>query len=159
MSNITIYDELISFSVELVDLLKEDWRKFKIFINKNKKYCLWIIVLFITMQFTDLLNLGAAWDRYCKTHDIHNPHIQTGGDGSPAAAAPDGAAAKAPKSGRSGAGPVFGSSNKILGMVSGMFVIISFILVVVGIISIPILVLIVLTYTIIKFLVKQLSNL
>jgi len=195
-----MYDELCSFSVELVELLKEDWRKFKLFIKKNKNYCLWILILFITLQFTDLLNLGASWNSYCKKNEgkknhTHNhthtyTHTQMGGDGAPAAPAADGkpdkATAKAEKADKkqakkdarlqrkddkkaakdqrksdkaaAGAAPGPGAGlDKIFSMVSGMFVIISFILVVVGIISIPIIVFIVITYTILKYMVSQVS--
>lgn len=177
MSN-TIYDEIISFSKELVELLNEDWIKFKIFIKKNKKYCFWVICLLITMQFTDIMNLGASWDRYCK----NNNHIQLGGgngipDGIPteqktpaeskakdkASKKEAKAAAKAAKPPKSGNplknNPVFGNINKIFGMTSGMFVIISFILIVVGILSLPILVLIIITYCIIKYILNSLMML
>jgi hypothetical protein len=191
MSNITIYDEFTSFITDLIELLKEDWIKFKLFIKKNKNYCLWILILFITLQFTDLLNLGASWNRYCsknegKTNNNHNlkhNQIQMGGDGGPAAPAapegkPDKATAKAEKAqakaekkedkkaqkdqdkANKGGAPSPGLSegiNKVTSMVSGMFVIISFILVVVGIISIPIIVFIVITYTILKYMLSNVS--
>ena len=32
---ITIYDEITSFTIELGELLKEDWKNFKIFIKKK----------------------------------------------------------------------------------------------------------------------------
>jgi len=206
MSNITLYDDFTSFFRELVELLKEDWIKFKLFITKNKKYCLWILILLITMQFTDLLNLGSSWDRYCKKHEGKTTHIHIGGSisgkgdgtGLPSAAAADAMKAdkekkkadkaakkeekkqkgkedkahdaqkdeakknlkdqkKADKTKRSSAGPVFGSYDKIAGMVSGMFVIITFILIVIGIISLPVLVFIVITYTILKFMANKIS--
>ena len=53
-------------------------------------------------------------------------------------------------------GPAAGL-DKIFSMVSGMFVIITFILVVVGIISLPIIVFIVITYTILKYMLSKLS--
>ena len=208
MSKITIYDEFTSFITDLVELLKEDWRKFKLFIKKNKNYCLWILILFITLQFTDLLNLGASWNRYCKKHEYKQ--IQIGGDGDAPAPLSDKDQAKAVKAqakeslkavkaqakadkkteksqskaekaektdakkadkaqakdakkeGKAAAGPApsLGPSiEKIMNMTSGMFVIISFILVVIGVLSLPIIVLIVITYTILKFLVSKISNL
>ena len=192
MSIITIYDELSSFSVELVELLKEDWQKFKLFIKKNKNYCLWILILFITLQFTDLLNLGASWNSYCRKNEgkTNHTHMQIGGDGGPAAPAADGKPDKATakeakkekkqakkdarlqrkddkkaakdqrKADKAAAGPAPSAGaglDKVFSMVSGMFVIISFILVVVGIISIPIIVFIVITYTILKYMVSKVS--
>lgn len=188
MTNITnIYNEITSFIIELIVLLKEDWIKFKLFIKKNKNYCLWILVLFITLQFTDLLNLGASWNRYCRQnegkHNHNHNQIQIGGDGGPAAPAaaegkPDKAQAKEDKKqakedkkeakkaekdqnkANKAASPAPGLSegiNKVTSMVSGMFVIISFILVVVGIISIPIIVFIVITYTILKYMLSNVS--
>ena len=32
MSNFTLIDELVDFTNELIELLKQDWEKFKIFI-------------------------------------------------------------------------------------------------------------------------------
>ena len=203
MSNITLYDDFTSFCSELVELLKEDWRKFKLFIIKNKNYCLWILILLITMQFTDLLNIGSSWNRYCNQHDVKTTHIQMrGGAEAPAPSGADmrkkaeseskskdqsfkdkvkktlkddkaqakkddiakdaakkdiKAQKKADKTQRSSAGPVFGSYDKIAGMVSGMFVIITFILIVIGILSLPVLILIVVTYTILKFMAKKLT--
>ena len=199
MSNTTIYDDFTSFITDLIELLKEDWIKFKLFIKKNKNYCLWILILFITLQFTDLLNLGASWNRYCsknegKTNHNHNNNhnhnhnqIQMGGDGGPAApeGKPDKATEKEQKKqdklakkeereqkkeakkaekdqnkANKAASPAPGLSegiNKVTSMVSGMFVIISFILVVVGIISLPIIVFIVITYTILKYMLSNVS--
>jgi hypothetical protein len=203
MTTITLYDDFISFCNELVELLKEDWIKFKLFIQKNKKYCLWILILLITMQFTDLLNLGASWNRYCKKnndrhnvkHNVKHNSIQIGGDGAPAAAEAPSKPSKAEKkaekaekkaekkdakkqakdqkksdkeqakdqaktdkaNAQGAAAPGDTVFSKMYKMISGSFVILSFILVVVGILSLPILMFIVITYTILKFIVKKIS--
>ena len=175
---ITIYDEITSFTIELGELLKEDWKNFKIFIKKNKNYCLWILILFITLQFTDLLNLGASWNRYCSKNDINKIHVQSGGEGGPIEVSNESKMEKeqkkaekqkkkdeikanklATKQGmRMGRGTGMGPGiNRVFSMVSGMFVIISFILVVVGIISLPIIIFIVITYTILKYMVSNVS--
>ena len=199
MSKITMYDEFTNFMTELIELLKEDWIKFKIFIKKNKNYCLWVLILFITLQFTDLLNLGASWNRYCSKNESkytnnNNNNIQLGGaEGAPAPTAPTSQIpkmmskeekkvkklekramkeekkanrkAKAKAYGKGAPGGVGGvpglstSIDKIMEMTSGMFVILSFILVVIGIISLPILVFIIITYTIVKYMVSKVSNL
>ena len=182
---ITIYDEITSFTIELGELLKEDWKNFKIFIKKNKNYCLWILILFITLQFTDLLNLGASWNRYCSKNDINKIHVQSGGEGGPIEVSNQKKAEKEQKKAEkeqkkadkqqkkdekkanklatkqsmrmergTGMGP---GINRVFSMVSGMFVIISFILVVIGIISLPIIVFIVITYTILKYMVSNVS--
>lgn len=77
MSSFTLIDDLVDFTNELIELMKQDWKKFKIFIKEYKKYLFWIIVLLITMQFTDLMSLGSSWERYC--NKTGNNNIQIGG--------------------------------------------------------------------------------
>ena len=215
MSQTTLCDEFIDFIYEFTDLLKQDWEKTKKFIKANTKYVYWVIVLFITMQFTDIINLGKSYDKFCKSNNI----IQRGGangagnagassasssssappsSGSAASAAgADGAAAgpaagaaplpaklTAPGKAENGANgakpptlpeekekkdkkslfgktkrgiadsiknnPVFGHLDKIFNMVESIAIIITFILVVVGVLSLPILIFIAITYCIVK---------
>ena len=80
MSSFTLIDELGDFTNELIYLIKQDWEKFKLFIKEYKKYVFWVVVLLITMQFTDLMSLGSSWDKYCSKTGIQNG-IQTGGGG------------------------------------------------------------------------------
>jgi len=167
----TLYDDVIEFSVELIELIKEDWYNSKKFIKKHNKYFFWLIVLVITMQFTDIMSLGVSWDKYCKLNGIQN-----GGESAPppAAAAPVAAEpvaskpTKIPKKsmfGKAKSGvrssiknnPVFGNMGKIFGMVSSMFTLILFILVVVGILSLPVVIFIIITYCIIKNLLSRLA--
>ena len=68
-----IYD----FVEELFYLLKEDWYKFKRFIGENKNYVLWVFVLLITMQFTDLASLGKSWERYCNKNNKNNVNVNS----------------------------------------------------------------------------------
>ena len=184
MTNVTICDDFMSFIDDLVVLLKEDWIKFKEFIRKNKKYCMWILILLITMQFTDLLNLGTSWNHYCNK----NHSIQTGGaEGVPAAppevpgfdakklAKAEDLAKKAEKKEKKDAkkkakgkssvmksiknNPVFGNVSDIVSKTSGALVIFSFVLIIIGILSIPLLVLIAITYTVLKFTVAKFTTL
>lgn len=195
MTEITIIDELYDLSKELLELIKEDWEKFKKFFKKNKKYMFWIFLLFITMQFTDIMNLGKSWDTYCKNNKNYINQLG-GGENAVAPADPatsasaDAKAAKFSKKqitkqekkqsklqkaykaqGKPGLlskskkglvdsiknNPVLGNLDKIAGATSGLFTIILFILVVIGILSLPVLILIVITYTIIKHLLSKLS--
>ena len=155
-----MYDEFISFGEELIELLEEDWIKCKKFIKKNKKYCMWVLILFITMQFTDIINLGTSYDRYCK---IHNIKMTGGAAEAPAAAPAEAPAADGGKGGKGGKGgrlkndPVFGNLGKIFDMVSGMFVIVTFILVVIGVLSLPVIIFIAITYSILKYILSKLS--
>ena len=80
MSSFTLIDELVDFANELIYLIKQDWEKFKLFIKEYKKYVFWVVVLLITMQFTDLMSLGSSWDKYCSKTGIQTG-IQTGGGG------------------------------------------------------------------------------
>jgi hypothetical protein len=79
-----LINNIIDFTYELIELLKEDWIKFKKFVSENKRYIVIFIILCITMQFTDLLNICNSWEKYKEEHNI-----QTGG------AAAAGAVAKA----------------------------------------------------------------
>jgi hypothetical protein len=193
MSSITLFDELIIFTNELIDLINQDWIKFKKFYKEHKKYMFWIFTLFITMQFTDIINLGNSWNKYCKMNSIK----QYGGATPPPASAP--APAPAPASTPAAApaaastpvaaaataastpppttsklktrslfrrtksnfassirnNPVFGNLDKIFGAVSGMFMVIAFICLIVGIISLPVVIFIVITYCILKNLLTR----
>jgi len=218
----TIIDELIEFAEELTLLIKQDWEKSKQFIKKHKTYFFWILALFVSMQFTDILSLGKSWDIYCKKHNI-----QSGGDNSVAASVnistkqgddgakqgddgakqgDDGAkqgddGAKQGEEGSKGTGagagsptsagqpqrvrmrtrsqglmgqsrigrsqsrfgrtmrrnPVFGNLDKIFNMTQGMFALVMFILVIVGVLSLPVIIFIIITYCIIKNLCSRLA--
>ena len=229
----TIIDELIEFAEELTLLIKQDWEKSKQFIKKHKTYFFWILALFVSMQFTDILSLGKSWDTYCKKHNIQN-----GGDNSAVASVNistkqgddgakqgdegakqrdegakqgddgakqgddgakqgdegakqgddgdkqgTGAGAGGPTSagqpqrmrsrgqmGQSRIGrsqsrfgrnmrrnPVFGNLDKIFNMTQGMFALVMFILVIVGVLSLPVIIFIIITYCIIKNLCSRLA--
>ena len=75
MIEFNLFDNLIEFTNELLELLKHDWNNFKLFIKENKNYMKWLIIALITLQFTDIidiLNLGHSWNRYCKTNNIQS---------------------------------------------------------------------------------------
>ena len=196
MSSITLFDELIIFTNELIDLINQDWINFKKFYKEHKKYMFWIFTLFITMQFTDIINLGNSWNKYCKMNSIKQ---YGGATPPPAAAAATPAPASAPASTPAAApaaastpvaaaatsvstpppttsklktrslfrrtksnfassirnNPVFGNLDKIFGAVSGMFMVIAFICLIVGIISLPVVIFIVITYCILKNLLTR----
>ena len=211
MSTFTLINELVDFTNELIELLKKDWKKFKIFVKEYKKYVFWIIVLLITMQFTDLMSLGTSWERYCNKNDIkngikNNSTIQKGGsnampDKIPDAHTPDTESNEQNKkkdkkekkkekkedikkkarqlltnqSGSeskdidkklgmfkkfkgnlgNGAGPVFGNLDRIFKYTEAMFVILTSILIIVGVLSLPVLIFIVITYCVIKMMVGK----
>ena len=247
MPEYTIIDELIDYCYELYDLIIQDWEKAKIFFKKHVKYMFWVVVLVITMQFTDILSLGKSWDNYCsKSNTIQKggsnaPMVaaeapmkaapaeatgtkgaagnaggnasgppkgpggndagkppggndagkppggnDAGGDKPPGEAGANDPSAPKPAGAPGGAGapagapgapkgkkpqfklnlkkrfaqsiknnPVFGNLDKIFGMVESMFYIVMVILIIVGIISLPVLVFIILTYTIIKHLLSK----
>ena len=195
---ITLYDEFILFIEDLIELLKQDWIKTKKFFKENTKYTFWIIILFITMQFTDIITLGKSWEIYCKKNGIQMggsgesatttatataaPSASTGAAASGATGAATGAAAGATGAAKPAAAdgtgvvkkgkyaktksgltdtiknnPVFGHLDKIFGMVESMVMVIMFILVVVGILSLPIIILIAITYCVVKTVLKKFS--
>ena len=234
----TIIDELIEFAEELTLLIKQDWEKSKQFIKKHKTYFFWILALFVSMQFTDILSLGKSWDIYCKKHNIQSgggntnappplppPRVNRsskpkgadgesskgadvesskGADGESSKGADGesqkgtdgakqgeegskgtGAGAGSPTSagqpqrmrtrsqglmGQSRIGrsqsrfartmrrnPVFGNLDKIFNMTQGMFALVMFILVIVGVLSLPVIIFIIITYCIIKNLCSRLA--
>ena len=208
MSIFTLIDELIDFTNELIELLKQDWEKFKVFVKEYKKYVFWIIVLLITMQFTDLMNLGTSWDRYCKKNGINSnsndnniSNIQKGGDNTAPEKIPEtelnepikkqtkkekqkekkedirqkarqlldnqnGSESKDIDKKLSmfskfkgnlgnGAGPVFGNIDRIFKYTETMFVILTSILIIFGVLSLPVLIFIVITYCVIKMMVGK----
>lgn len=171
----SLFEELSEFTDELVILLKEDWEKTKKFVREHKKYFFWLCALFIGAQFTDIMTLGKSWDAYCKKNGI-----QKGGEGDPVAtdASTDAkatadakAAAEAAKNtkkdGKKGIkksmaqslrrNPVFGNMNHIFSMTTSMFSLALFLLAIVGILSLPVIIFIIITYCVIKSLLNRLA--
>jgi hypothetical protein len=71
-----IIDKICEFIDELVELMQEDWERFKKFVKEYKNYVFWFFVLLITMQFTDIITLGKYVEKMCN----ENMKIQKGGD-------------------------------------------------------------------------------
>ena len=222
--NKTIIDELFEFTEELTLLIKQDWEKSKKFIKEHKNYFFWILALFVSMQFTDILTLGKSWEIYCKKHNLQiggsasapasspvsSPASSTApknaGEAPPKNSAPPKNAGEAPKTTGdappkneggdgskqgtgtgSGAGaggptesgesktkqrigkskskftqaiknnPVFGNLDKIFNMTQGMFALLMFILIIVGVLSLPVIIFIIITYCIVKNLCSRLA--
>ena len=201
--NSSICDNFINniteFIDELIELLKEDWRKFKHFYNENSNYIFYLFIALVTMQFTDVMSLGTSWNRYSKKNNI-----QTGGANqsltaqtieektlSPVEAykqkkisqkntkreakklasqtASDAGIKKKLNlfqrlkgrvSGSAGAhglaGPVFSNIDGIINALGGVFTLIGFILVIVGVLSLPILIFLIITYYILKTILGKL---
>lgn len=80
MINFIFFDNLIDFFDELYELLKEDWKKFKLFMNENKKNLIWLFIALITLQITDLITFGNSCNKYYKKQ---NAQIQKGGSNAP----------------------------------------------------------------------------
>ena len=227
--NLSICDNFINniteFIDELIELLKEDWRKLKHFYNENHNYIYFLFIAIITLQFTDVMSLGSSWNRYSKKNNI-----QMGGaaaaTGSITTVDPKntGGTANDPKNkpvpktkeeeidlikkelidkkktkeqakedkkqadkkkasgdgelkdikkklnlfeslkgrvnksaGKHGlAGPIFSNLDNIFGAVSGMFVFVGIILAIIGILSLPILIFLIITYSILKVILGKL---
>ena len=179
----SLFEELSEFTDELVILLKEDWEKTKKFVREHKKYFLWLCALFIGAQFTDIMTLGKSWDAYCKKNSIQNG----GAEGEPAPEASSEAKATADakasseakaalKSQNTGSkkdgkkkgmkksmaqslrrNPVFGNMNTIFSMTTSMFSLALFLLAIVGILSLPVIIFIIITYCVIKSLLNKLA--
>jgi uncharacterized membrane protein len=201
MIKFIFFDNLLDFIYELIELLKEDWKKFKLFVKEHKKNLIWLFIALITLQVTDLINIGNTCNKYYKKQ---NKQIQNGGSGEGAAAAPptkapaasadaaapkDAAAAgaeeakekkpaadsetknvqkkldlfnelkgKKDKLAKNGlAGPVFSNLEGIFGAVGGIFSLLMVILTIIGILSLPVLIFIIITYCIIKKILGHLA--
>ena len=170
----SLFEELSEFTDELVILLKEDWEKTKKFVREHKKYFLWLCALFIGAQFTDIMTLGKSWDAYCKKNGIQN-----GGSLDPAkdkknkkqkaefqsALKSQGTASTGAKKDDKNKGmaqsmrrnPVFGNMNNIFSMTTSMFSLALFLLAIVGILSLPVIIFIIITYCVIKSLLNRLA--
>jgi hypothetical protein len=192
----TLLDEIIEFTIELTELIQQDWEKTKKFIKEHKKYFFWLITLAITMQMTDIMSLGESWNNYCKLNKIQNggaegqPKIQAAPtpeilkklpslepekqketeENSKSSKENEGSdtSSKTPKKGMFGKAksglknsiknnPVLGNLGGIFDAVGGMFTLIMFILIVVGILSLPVVIFIVITYCIVKNLLSKLA--
>ena len=181
-----IIDELFEFTEKLIVLIKQDWEKSKKFIKEHKKYFFWILTLFASLQFTNILSIGNSWSIYCKENGIQ----MNGGGNLPGISTPMSMKSiqtdttkpsssmkemsktesikKAPqksKFGRMKSGisrnirnnPVLGNMDKIFNMTQSMFAIIIFILIVVGVLSLPVIIFIIITYCIIKNILSRLA--
>jgi hypothetical protein len=230
MINFNLFDNLLDFIYELIELLKEDWNKFKLFVKENKKNLIWLFIALITLQFTNLINIGNSCNKYYKTQ---NEQIQTGGSSTPPPLPPrrpstpppvpprrpstpppippkpgatpppippkpgatppttgtdaDGkkkdkgagadaeadadkksikkgldlfnkAKGKKDKLAKNGmAGPIFGNLEGIFGAVGGIFSLVITILTILGILSLPVLIFIIITYCVVKMLLGHLA--
>jgi len=174
----SLVEELTEFTDELVLLLKEDWEKTKKFVREHKNYFLWLCALFIGAQFTDIMTLGKSWDAYCKKNGIQNG----GGQGSPQTnkvviditdqlkekkkeetntkkEEQDDSTKKKNKGLLKSLknNPVFGNMNYIFSMTTSMFSLVLVLLAIVGIVSLPVILFIIITYCVIKSLLNRLA--
>jgi hypothetical protein len=216
MIEFTFFDNLIEFLDDLYELLKEDWIKFKLFMNENKKSLIWLFIALITLQITDLITFGNSCNKYYKTQ---NSQIQKGGGGegepdprkmaqsaeptkqsaeptkqSASTGATDKAAriesekqkiqekqktkkadselqkseknlelfnklkGKKDKLAKNSiAGPIFGNLEGIFGAVGGIFSVVLTLLTILGVLSLPVLIFIIITYCIIKKVLSHLA--
>ena len=227
-------NNITEFIDELIELLKEDWRKLKHFYNENHNYIYFLFIAIITLQFTDVMSLGSSWNRYSKKNKIQMGGAVAGAvpvapaTGSIAPVVPiddskptddtktnkeikkeqtnlikkeiidtkktkeqakedkkqekkeadtkkasgDGELKDIKKklnlfeslkgrvnksAGKHGfAGPIFSNLDNIFGAVSGMFVFVGVILAILGILSLPILIFLIITYSILKIILGKL---
>jgi hypothetical protein len=49
----------------ILEMIENDYETITIFIREKRKYFFWIIVFFITLSFVDILSLGASWENAC----------------------------------------------------------------------------------------------
>jgi hypothetical protein len=57
---------------EIYQEMKDDFKKGKEYAYQYRKTIFWIFIAFITMQFTDILSLGASWENMCQ----NNPNLK-----------------------------------------------------------------------------------
>ena len=182
----SLFEELSEFADELVILLKEDWEKTKKFVREHKKYFLWLFALFIGAQFTDIMTLGKSWDAYCKKNGIQNggaegnpatttteakeakAALKSQGTSSTDASVSETDTKNTKKDGKKKGirknmaqslrrNPVFGNMNHIFSATTSMFSLALFLLAIVGILSLPVIIFIIITYCVIKSLLNRLA--
>jgi len=217
MIEFTFFDNLIEFLDDLYELLKEDWIKFKLFMNENKKSLIWLFIALITLQITDLITFGNSCNKYYKTQNSQIQKGGGGGEGEPdprkmaqsaeptkqsaeptKQSASTGATDKAARiesekqkiqekqktkkadselqkseknlelfnklkgkkdklAKNSIAGPIFGNLEGIFGAVGGIFSVVLTLLTILGVLSLPVLIFIIITYCIIKKVLSHLA--
>ena len=72
MYDIQLLDNLNDFVIELLELLEQDWIKFKKFVKEYKKYVMWLLALMISAQFINIMSIGKSWNNYSKRNKIIN---------------------------------------------------------------------------------------
>jgi len=217
MIKLSFFDNFKDFINELIELLKEDWQKFKIFFKENKNSIIWLFISLITLQFTNVMSLGSSFNIYLKKNNIQQGGANDGPVVSTAPAAPE-KKPEAPKTkdeqianekkkildkkaekkkakedkkkekgdgegedsdvkdidkklgifnklkgkisdsaGQHGMmGPVFSNLDGIMRAFEGIIAFVTLILIIVGIISLPVLIFLIITYCIIKFILGKL---
>ena len=63
-------NNIVLFIDELIELLKEDWIKFKLFFKENKNYIICLFVALFTVQFTNVMAVGTSYNMYTKKNNI-----------------------------------------------------------------------------------------
>ena len=77
---------------EIYQDMKDDFKKGKEYAHQYRKTIFWIFIAFITMQFTDILSLGASWQNMCQQNsNLRLKKSQKGGLETPANKALDAA--------------------------------------------------------------------
>jgi len=77
-NNPSFWKEFLDFWNELWSMIYNDAYNSYLFLKANKKYITTAVVLAFLMQFTNISNLGASFDKYCNKQI---KHLQSGGGG------------------------------------------------------------------------------
>ena len=205
-------NNIVLFINELIELLKEDWKKFKIFFRENKNYIICLFIALFTLQITDVMAVGKSYNIYTKKNTIPyggsnappplpppredrttkpktteaRESPEAGTDNKTKTDEPEAPKNKAAAEAENGEndtkdvkkkldlfdklkgkvkgsagkhgmmGPVFNNLEGIFSALEGVFTIFALLLIIVGIISLPIFIFLIITYCIIKYIVGKL---
>lgn len=177
------FGDFKEFINELIILLKKDYEEFKKFLKEQKQLIIFIIMAFISLQFTNVLDICQSFEKYYKKRSLN---MQGGANATPlvAPSLPPGPAAGAPAAGNAitaekkkasglfaklkgkvrgvgmpGAGPILGNIGIITNAISGALVLIGVILAIAGAISLPFLIYLIIVYTVIKVIAGTFTGL
>ena len=185
----TWLSELSEFWDELRYLLYQDYQNSTAFIEQNQKYITWSILAIILVQLTGISSFGKGFEKYCNGNKPRTQSGGAGntpaaasnsgeGKGGDAQGGDDGElkanqqrigffqnlkqrfSAGGDLGGKYGAaGPVFSNLGGIMDSVKYIFYILFIILTIAGVLSLPILIFLVITYMIIKSIFRKFTSL
>ena len=139
--------------------IKRDLKNINNFWKNNKKTIFWIFIIFIALQYIDIISLGKSFNNICNNNKL----IQNGGDGdvdkTKTSKGNKGGSSYKPFQAFKTSGPLGNVFGKFGTIFQNAFKVIGAILLIAVIGFLPIIVLIVMTYKVVSFMVLKVRHL